>query len=104
MSHKLGQVARWILLGDAWLIEEGGHQVGWKANCIVASLDDASPDASVVVSDTPQLQPDELNVATVNAACGRAGLEYVRRAVRLCLDGDTDAMATAPLNKASGGN
>src|SRR5206468_4275895 len=35
----------------------------------------------------------------LNADCGRAALEYVRRATEMCLRGEADAMVTAPINK-----
>src|ERR1043166_9517662 len=35
----------------------------------------------------------------LNADCGSASLEYVRRAAEMCLRGEADAMVTAPINK-----
>ncbi|HZS45084.1 MAG TPA: 4-hydroxythreonine-4-phosphate dehydrogenase PdxA [Blastocatellia bacterium] len=34
-----------------------------------------------------------------NEICGRAAAEYIEAAVHLCMSGDLDAMATAPINK-----
>jgi 4-hydroxythreonine-4-phosphate dehydrogenase len=41
--------------------------------------------------------PVELGVES--AVCGRAAGEYIEEGVRLCMSGDVDALATAPINK-----
>ena len=46
-----------------------------------------------------QLPESELTVGKARAACGKAGLEYVRLAAQLCLCGNADAMVTGPLCK-----
>lgn len=42
---------------------------------------------------------DDLRVGEVQAVAGRAAYGYMRRAIELTLDGQTDAIATAPMNK-----
>jgi len=38
-------------------------------------------------------------IGKLDAACGRAAVEYVREATQMCLRGDAIAMVTAPINK-----
>jgi len=43
--------------------------------------------------------PFDLPFSRVDGRAGRAAYEYVEKAVRLAMDGELDAIATAPLNK-----
>ncbi|EZH64767.1 4-hydroxythreonine-4-phosphate dehydrogenase [Bacillaceae bacterium JMAK1] len=45
------------------------------------------------------LLPNEWSLGKVSAACGNAAYHYVEKAVQLALNGDIDAICTAPLNK-----
>jgi 4-hydroxythreonine-4-phosphate dehydrogenase len=65
----------------------------------VQDLTSAASDAQVLMFDVRQLSPNQRIMGRISAACGRAGLEYVRVAARLCLAGQAQAMVTGPLNK-----
>ena len=101
LDDELRASARWVLVGEAWQISELGRELGFQADQIVTSLEDDDGEGSpgVVVLDAGQLEPDELTIGQVSAACGRAGLAYVRLATQLCLAGRAQAIVTAPLNK-----
>jgi len=47
----------------------------------------------------PQMLDAGFAFGKLSAMCGRAGLEYVRLATLMCIDGEAQAMVTAPLNK-----
>ncbi len=93
------RLARWVLIGDAWLIEQHCEEIGCQPDQIVTELADASEDASFIVLDTASLDPGELTIGQVNAACGEAAVAYVARAVDLCQSGQSQAIVTAPLSK-----
>ena len=101
LDKNLRASARWVLVGEAWQISELGKEIGFQADQVVTSLEkvDADDSAGVLVLDAQQLDRDELTTGQVSAACGRAGLAYVRLATELCLEGRTEAIVTAPLNK-----
>jgi len=101
LDKNLRASARWVLVGEAWQISELGKEIGFQADQVVTSLENADADdsAGVLVLDAQQLDRDELTTGQVSAACGRAGLAYVRLATELCLEGRTEAIVTAPLNK-----
>ncbi len=101
LDYDLRTSARWVLIGEAWQINQLGQEIGFKPDRVVTRLDDTTLDdsAQVIVLDAQQLQPHELTVGQVNAACGRAGLAYVRLATELCMEGRSQAIITAPLNK-----
>ena len=112
-DQELLNTARWLVIGDASILSMVGTQIGLKPpDCIVQdgreiaarwSCDKVghhSPaTAQVYLLDLRQLEPSQFTVGKLNAVCGRAALEYVRTATQLCLDGQADAMVTAPLNK-----
>ncbi|MEE8443144.1 MAG: 4-hydroxythreonine-4-phosphate dehydrogenase PdxA [Dehalococcoidia bacterium] len=61
---------------------------------------DVSPSSEMIsVMDAHNLDPEEFMVGQVSSAAGKAAMEWVELAARLCLNGRVRAMATAPLNK-----
>ena len=103
-DRELLNIARWVVIGDAAILSMVGKQIGLKPpDCIVQDGRSAqwpgSRTAQVCLLDVHQLEPSQFTVGKLSAACGSAALEYVRTATQLCLDGQADAMVTAPLNK-----
>jgi len=80
-------LARWIVAGDGAILERAEAVTGLKL-------------ASAELHDVRALDPNgEFSFGRLDARCGAAGLEYVRVATLMCLNGDASAMVTAPLNK-----
>lgn len=112
-DRELLNTARWLVIGDAAILNMVGKQIGLKPpDCIAEDIEQFSvrwacnktgqqsaEPAQVCLLDSHQLGPSEFTVGQLSAACGSAALHYVRTATRLCLDGQVDAMVTAPLNK-----
>ena len=103
-DQELLSTARWIIIGDAAILNMVGVQIGLKPpDCIVQIEGFARASghrtAQVCLLDLRQLEPSQFTVGKLSATCGRAALEYVRTATQLCLNGQADAMVTAPLNK-----
>lgn len=84
---EITPLAEWKVVGDAPVLE-------WAEQITGAAL---PPNASLV--DVGALAKGGWQPGRLSVECGRAALAYVREAVRMCLDGRADAMATAPLNK-----
>ena len=103
-DKELLNAARWVVIGDAAILEMAGAQIGLKRPDWVIQ-DGDSPQrsghsaAQISLIDAHQLEPSQFAIGKLSAACGSAALEYVRTATQLCLDGQADAMVTAPLNK-----
>ena len=103
-DRELLNTARWIVVGDAAILKMVGAQIGLTPpDCIVQDGNSAqwsgSSNAQVCLLDVRELEPSQFTIGKLSAACGSAALEYVRMATQLCLDGQADAMVTAPLNK-----
>ena len=103
-DQELLNTARWAVIGDADILEMAGAQIGLKRPDWVIR-DENSPQrsgnsvAQISLIDAHQIEPSQFVIGKLSAACGSAALEYVRTATQLCLDGQADAMVTAPLNK-----
>ncbi|MBN2909540.1 4-hydroxythreonine-4-phosphate dehydrogenase PdxA [Polycladomyces sp. WAk] len=54
---------------------------------------------TVDVLDLDNIRIDELRMGEVQADCGQAAYEYIRKATELALSGEIDAVVTAPINK-----
>ena len=112
-DRELVNTARWLVIGDAAILKMVGKQIGLKSPERIVqdsaqisaqwfcakTVQQPAEIAQVCLLDLRQLEPSQFTVGKLNAACGRAALEYVRTATQLCLDGQADAMVTAPLNK-----
>ncbi len=82
--------ASWVVVGDRVVLERTGTVCGIDPGIL----------HGVSVED-PRIIPGHSDFAfgRLSESCGRAAVEYVRRAATMCLDGKADAMVTAPLNK-----
>jgi 4-hydroxythreonine-4-phosphate dehydrogenase len=96
---EVRRLARWVIVGEEWIIRELGALADLGRIETAADLATALERSDVVVLNCGLLSPAERVIGQLSAACGRAGLEYVRIATQLCLDGRAQAIVTAPLNK-----
>lgn len=90
-----------IVIGDASIMERAVELVGSPQRVrIVEHLDGWKPaPASLDVIDLHLLSPAEVPFGKLSAKAGDAAFRYIERANRLALDGNLDAVCTAPLNK-----
>ena len=105
-DQELLNIARWVVIGDAAIFDMIGERIGLKPphgivqdRGRIAAQWSGYKAGQVCLLDLRQLEPIQFTIGKLSAACGRAALEYVRTATQLCLDGQVDAMVTAPLNK-----
>lgn len=83
---EIAALAEFLIVGDQSVLDETQQSLGLP-----------SPAAKVV--DLGMLKDEGFETGKISAACGRAAVEYVRRAAELCVAGKADAMTTAPVNK-----
>ncbi|MGA7343112.1 MAG: 4-hydroxythreonine-4-phosphate dehydrogenase PdxA [Terracidiphilus sp.] len=85
----LGGLAEWLLVADSAAIDAAGR---------ISGIDPRTLPCALV--ETGSLAPDHtLAFGQLRAEYGSAAIGYVRRAVELCMNGEAEAMVTAPLNK-----
>ena len=99
--RELRKRANPIVIGDATTIENACRICG--SDLGVERVSDPA-EASLEIGQIPVLDLDnvaELERGVVRKVYGKASLEYIERAISLALNGDIDAITTAPINKQS---
>lgn len=99
---SLSSVARRIVIGDARVIEDAARRFTKSKPKIngVSTVGAARFEPGTIdVLDLANLATTDFQPAVINAACGQAFVEYIRTAARLALDGEIDAISSAPTNK-----
>jgi 4-phospho-D-threonate 3-dehydrogenase / 4-phospho-D-erythronate 3-dehydrogenase len=84
---EMAALARWVVVGDPRILAMAERSTGLR-------LAPAELRASQILGDLTEFAAGRLD-----ARCGQAAVEYVRIATGMCLDGEAEAMVTAPLNK-----
>lgn len=97
------QHAKLVLVGDAWLWEQGQDIAGvcvptdpigdWS---VLASRSPTAPAALLAVNT---IAPDHVEMGVAGAAGGQAALQVLNRCMDAALVGEIDAICFAPLNK-----
>lgn len=102
-SSEVWDYCRPLVVGDADVLGQAcGFTEGISAlhpitDPTQARYDPAMPD----VLDLDNVDVRHLQPGIVSAACGRAAVDYIERAVLLCQAGQADALCTGPINKAA---
>ena len=95
------QICRPVVIGWSDIIQQSADNLhlGMKARRI-SSVSEArfEPDHIDILEASP-LSPDEFEVGQLSPAAGRAGLEAVKLAARLAMEGQVEGIVTGPLNK-----
>jgi 4-hydroxythreonine-4-phosphate dehydrogenase len=86
---SVSSLAQWLLISDSAVLSAAERVSGIDPRTLACSLIETGALASDHVVALGQLR----------AEYGLAAIAYVRRAVELCMNGEADAMVTAPLNK-----
>jgi 4-phospho-D-threonate 3-dehydrogenase / 4-phospho-D-erythronate 3-dehydrogenase len=88
-SREVRGLANWIIVGDRAALEKTSATCGITPSSLCATIR-----PSMAIDN-----PDQYQFGQLSSVCGRAAVEYVRVAIQMCLNGETQAMVTAPLNK-----
>jgi 4-hydroxythreonine-4-phosphate dehydrogenase len=89
LDPELRRLAHWIVVGDI----AGIRAAEQTTDISFANLDVEFRDAGMLPID------GAIQLGKLSAEYGRAAAAYVATATHMCLDGEADAMVTAPLNK-----
>jgi 4-hydroxythreonine-4-phosphate dehydrogenase len=88
-DQSTASLAHWLLIADAAALNAAAR---------ICGIDPAALPCTLVETDT--LAADHaVAFGQLRAEYGQAAIAYVRRAVELCMNGEAEAMVTAPLNK-----
>ncbi len=94
---------RWcvpVILGDAAVLAERARMLGLQLPLrVIETVREAASDPALYVVDDCQIDASRLRLGEVDPANGAAAVFYTRKAARLALRGEIDAIVSAPLNK-----
>ena len=94
--HALG---RWVIVGEAWQVQELASQYDLQIDQIIHSIDELDESSGIAVLDAGLIKKEDVTTGQVSAACGHASINYVRIAAELCIAGKCKAMVTGPISK-----
>lgn len=99
-DHSIQTVCAPIIIGDARFLRETAGKLGLNADYpVVKNAREISARAvSPLIFDLGNIN-SRIEFGAESAATGRASAQFVEKAVELCLAGDVDAIATAPISK-----
>lgn len=99
-SRRLPASTRFLLIGSEDILRRECSKVGlglppaWQANAPL-------PSARLLRLHGVPVLPRTPRYGTVTAEAGKASYDWVRTGIGLCMNGDTDALVTAPICKES---
>jgi 4-hydroxythreonine-4-phosphate dehydrogenase len=101
----VGERAHVLLIGDRTVLELGMSQAGLAFELVPVDPRDGTwterSDRGFCWLETETIDPAEIRVAEVSAACGRSVLATLDLALDLARDGVVDGVMFAPFNKAA---
>ncbi len=94
-----------LVIGNGWCMERALELVGSDLKLCQTNVP-LQPNGSAVrdegtveVLDPGNLNAEDVTVGQISPTCGRAAMEWVATAGKLAMEGQVDAIATAPVNK-----
>ena len=100
-DKDLFEEANCIVIGDAGVVEQaiGVTGVDQKVNCVEDPADGDYSEGVLNMIDMKNIDLDKFEYGKVSAMCGKAAFEYIEKSIQMTMDGQADAVATAPINK-----
>jgi len=100
-DKDLFEEANCIVIGDAGVVEQaiGVTGVDLKVNCVKDPADGDYSEGVLNMIDMKNIDLDKFEYGKVSAMCGKAAFEYIEKSIQMTMDGQADAVATAPINK-----
>lgn len=101
VSDVVKSCADCIIIGDKGIIDKAAALTGAKLSVHVCS-DVEGADFSDGVLNLIDLHNIDLNnfrYGVVQAMCGQAAFDYIKKSIELAMSGKADAVATTPINK-----
>ncbi len=104
LGEEINKIARVAVVGDKRVLKNAMtffNMPRLKINVIEDTKNGIYQDGIINVVDLKNISLSEFEIGKVNASCGVASFEYIKKATELVLSKKADAIATAPINKES---
>jgi len=100
-APELYDVCRPLVIGDLSILKRAAKTLGIapEFNSVGRPEQGEFQAGAIDLLDMQTPGSDRIDVGVVQAAAGKAAFGYMKRAIELCLAGEADAIATAPINK-----
>ena len=100
---KVLDVADVIVIGDRGCMERAAELTGadLRIRLTERPADGDYRHGILNLIDLHNIDPEDFQYGAVQAMCGKAAYEYIEKSIRLAMDREVDAVATAPINKES---
>ncbi len=96
-------VARCIVIGDKKVMEKAIKIVGadLKVNVVESPADGDYSYGVLNMIDLDNIDMSRFEYGKINAMCGQAAFDYIKKSIEITMDKQADAVATTPINKES---
>ena len=96
-------VARCIVIGDKKVMEKAIEIVGadLKVNVVESPADGDYSYGVLNMIDLDNIDMSRFEYGKINAMCGQAAFDYIKKSIEITMDKQADAVATPPINKES---
>ena len=96
-------VARCIVIGDKKVMEKAIEIVGadLKVNVVESPADGDYYYGVLNMIDLDNIDMSRFEYGKINAMCGQAAFDYIKKSIEITMDKQADAVATTPINKES---
>ena len=96
-------VARCIVIGDKKVMEKAIEIVGadLKVNVVESPADGDYSYGVLNMIDLDNIDMGMFEYGKINAMCGQAAFDYIKKSIEITMDKQADAVATTPINKES---
>ena len=96
-------VARCIVIGDKKVMEKAIEIVGadLKVNVVESPADGDYSYGVLNMIDLDNIDMSMFEYGKINAMCGQAAFDYIKKSIEITIDKLADAVATTPINKES---
>lgn len=96
-------VARCIVIGDKKVMEKAIEFVGadLKVNVVESPADGDYSYGVLNMIDLDNIDMSRFEYGKINAMCGQAAFDYIKKSIEITMDKQADAVATTPINKES---
>ena len=100
-GDELFSICRPVVIGNLRSMEQALKVTGTSLGVQeIQSPREAGGSPGVIdILDIRNLDPADVRIGEVSPACGKAAMEWVIKAAELAIDGQVQALATAPINK-----
>jgi 4-hydroxythreonine-4-phosphate dehydrogenase len=103
LNQEIHEICNPIVIGDLKLLQYTAKKMkkNLKLQPIIHLKNSLKLEDKIGIVDLQNINVNELQIGKVSKDSGKASIEYLKRAVNYAMNGELDALVTAPINKKS---